>query len=792
MLTKGKIVKYLVVVVALLAVLACCLTSCSDPAVKDVKYVDGSLTKAVYNEGDTFDCAGAKLTVTYEDGTTKTVDVTATMTGTVVLKGVGEKDIAVSYTDEDGVSYTAYIPVTVVNTVKDNAIAGLRTDAVAAANLSDKGVLKLIGAYTALINDAATDEVAGLVEDFSEDVKEYVEKRDEVVAFVNSDENLANLYEQYKNKAKVEQANAIALLNTATDVSEFDEILEAYTSALAKLELEQKFYEGDYTPGEEGQIWQKIDLLNKIEVYRDIISENKDNALDVAKQKFYAEGYNKLADLDKYVYLAIDLSEVAKKVDEVYFNYVRTPIDDIYDALRDEKVEFVNGELLYKPFIDETANMTVLPTETIAKTLKTFIAAKLEEARALFGDAKVDEKMGAYHPVDAFYEDYTINLVTYRDNLYNAYDALIATQNAAKDVVAAINAIKNANTADVVAYQQAVMNAWNALKTWNDANGVLGAIVMPNFDTLNTTVASIAYDQLNEKGIFVFGLDADKKAVVADNWDSYAMDKEFVVTYMIPNIDDLFVASIVGERLYVEGLVASIKNPIIYSTDLTVDAKASIEAARAAYNNYAAKYADLLDNQTYFPVNADGAIAMKATIEKAEAEYQAIVDAANALIAEIKALKNAADITIADYISDGKDGALKIAYANYIKFTKEINHNYNDVIEVDGVEAKLLDCVKAYIALAWKEAKEVSGKMTITKALMEYLDKTNAETETDLRAGLVAVEKAQLEVLAQEEYDNANVDELLLISDFENAKLNLDEKAAELAKAIEAYYNANK
>ncbi len=70
---------------ALIAVLAMCLTACSGPAVKDVKYVDGSLTKAVYNEGETFDCAGAKITVTYEDGTTATVDVTAAMTGTVVL-----------------------------------------------------------------------------------------------------------------------------------------------------------------------------------------------------------------------------------------------------------------------------------------------------------------------------------------------------------------------------------------------------------------------------------------------------------------------------------------------------------------------------------------------------------------------------------------------------------------------------------------------------------------------------------------------------------------------------------
>ena len=151
MLTRGKTskfraVKYLVVVVALLAVLAMCLTSCG-AAVKDVKYVDGSLTKSVYNEGEIFDCAGAKITVTYDDGTTATVDVTPTMTGEVVLRGVGTRDIAVSYT-EDNVTYTAYIPVTVKNPVKDAAVAALSDNAAVKANPTDKGLVKLVEAYT--------------------------------------------------------------------------------------------------------------------------------------------------------------------------------------------------------------------------------------------------------------------------------------------------------------------------------------------------------------------------------------------------------------------------------------------------------------------------------------------------------------------------------------------------------------------------------------------------------------------------------------------------------------------
>ena len=824
MLTKGKnirVAKYLVVVVALIAVLAMCLTACSGPAVKDVKYNDGSLTKTVYNEGETFDCTGAKITVTYEDGSTKVVDVTATMTGTVVLKGVGEKDVAVSYT-EDGASFTAYIPVTVVNPTKDAAIAALKTDAVASANANDKGVQKLIDAYTALINDAATADVAALSTEYTAAVKAYVDAKAACLAVINDASLLENLYAQNIEKAVTIKADALVLYNTATEASAFAEIASAYELAIEKLIADQEFYEGNDSGN--GQIVDKIDLLYKIEEYAANIAERAEDVISVqtdpAKIEFYAQKYtnvlNKLDYFYKYTNLAIDLNKTAKMVEEFYIGVMRTPIDDIYDMLCDveTKVEITysdaaktliesvkittkndimaDGEgitVIPAPYVSENGTVA-LGTDTLAALLAKIQAAD-NAAIDEFGTTNFQNWMAAYKPFDAAETAAAINLMDYVEEFYNV-DAALA--NAQTDAVAVINAIAAINLSDdtktVAEKQQMILDAWTALINWNNAHKVLSAATAPVFAT--ESAAGSAYAIGYEKtfaGIYSLGLNGDGE--VAKAWSNYSLDKDFVVKYFIHNLDVLLDASVVGERIAVEELIADIKDPIIYSTDLTVDAKASIEAARAAYDKYETKYADRVDNELFFPVDANGNIVMKATIEAAEAEYQAIVDAANALIAKIDALKAAADITIGDYETtvDGmvRDGALKIAYNDFIAFTNETNHGYNDVITN---KAKLLDCVKAYIVLAWADAKDVEGSVTISGEYIRCVLLTNPETDTAIRADLFTLEKEKRAELAAENYDNSGVGELLLISDFEDALDELHETAKTLAGAITSAYEA--
>ena len=837
MLTKGKtskfrVAKYLVVVVALIAVLAMCLTACSGPAVKDVKYVDGSMTKAVYNEGETFDCAGAKITVTYEDGSTETVDVTAAMTGVVVLKGVGEKDVAVSYT-EDGTTYTAYIPVTVVNPTKDAAIAALKTDAVASANASDKGVQKLIEAYTVLINDAATADVAALSAEYTAAVKAYVDAKAACLAVINDGTLLDGLYVQNLEKAVAIKTDAMVLYNTATDASAFSEIAAAYELAIGKLIADQEFYEGNDTGN--GQIIDKIELLYKIENY---IVEIEERAAEVdaaqtdpAKQELYAAKYNavlkKFDYFYKYVNLAIDLNKTAKMVDEYYIGVMRTPVDDIYDILCDvettveityadakktiiESVKITSKEdvmadgagitVIPAPYVkDENGAVTGLGTDTVLAMLNKIandtvaIDSAYEKAVEEFGATNVDAWMTDYTPFGAD-ESVSIDLQDFVEEFYDVYEDIFDAQNDAKAVISAIDAIDlTDDTKTVVEHQADILAAWTALINWNTTHGILSNAVAPVFATETTdgSAYAIAYDK-TFAGIYTLGLN-DAGAVVK-TWSSYNLDKDFVLTYMIHNLDELLDASVIGERMDVERLIANIEYPLVYSTDLTVDSKADIDAARAAFDKYYEKYADLEDNELFFPVDADGNIAMESTIEKAEADYQAIVDAANALIAKITALPEASAITMGDYETsvDGMitDGALKIAYADYIEFTTAINAGYNDVIEVNGKEQKLLDCVRAYIDLAWEDAKHVEGKVTISGALLECIAKTNPETDTAIRTELSTLEETQRTTLAAKDYDNSTVGELLLISDFETALEQLHEDAEDLAAAITAKYDA--
>lgn len=70
-------------------------------------------TKTEYRLGETFDPAGAKITVTYSDDTTKVVDVTKEMCSAVDTSTAGIKQVTISYTEND-VTKTATLTITVV------------------------------------------------------------------------------------------------------------------------------------------------------------------------------------------------------------------------------------------------------------------------------------------------------------------------------------------------------------------------------------------------------------------------------------------------------------------------------------------------------------------------------------------------------------------------------------------------------------------------------------------------------------------------------------------------------
>ena len=77
-----------------------------------IEYVEGTLQKSHYKVGEMLVKDGAKLLVTYSDGSSRTVDVTDEMVGAMQMQRVGEQNVIITY-HEDGVTLFTVMRVTV-------------------------------------------------------------------------------------------------------------------------------------------------------------------------------------------------------------------------------------------------------------------------------------------------------------------------------------------------------------------------------------------------------------------------------------------------------------------------------------------------------------------------------------------------------------------------------------------------------------------------------------------------------------------------------------------------------
>ena len=109
--SKTRKFKYAAVALALLAVLVFCFASCGKATPTGIEYVAGTAAKVDYNQGETFDCTGAQIKVTYDNGAVETKDVTPEMVGNAPLT-LGVESVSVTYS-ENGATVIVNIPVTV-------------------------------------------------------------------------------------------------------------------------------------------------------------------------------------------------------------------------------------------------------------------------------------------------------------------------------------------------------------------------------------------------------------------------------------------------------------------------------------------------------------------------------------------------------------------------------------------------------------------------------------------------------------------------------------------------------
>lgn len=200
-------------------------------------------TKVQYEVGEKFDYTGAKVKVTYDDGTSEEVDVTAAMIDlySINFDSKGSKDITVTYTAEDGTTKTAVISVTVIDTLGDKKAAQIKVinDY---TNLTDSAIVALKATYINSVNGA--DDAA----DIDSIVKAY---KDAVDAYKKASETLTKAIADAKakiNGTKVDdipkslqptvasyKAMALSALELAGSADEAKGIADAYVAAVAEV-----------------------------------------------------------------------------------------------------------------------------------------------------------------------------------------------------------------------------------------------------------------------------------------------------------------------------------------------------------------------------------------------------------------------------------------------------------------------------------------------------------------------------------------------------------------------------
>ena len=812
MLTKGqnskfRAVKYVAMVLALVAVLAFCFTSCGKGEVLSAEYLAGTLDKDQYQAGETFDCTGAQMKVTYANGDVETVNVTKEMVGEQVLS------FGMSYVE---VTYSATVKCTLPVTVID-PYSNEKTQAIAAINAKDdvkngdKGVDALVAAYVNKIN-AATDK-AGIdaqVAAFDTALKAYVDGKAAALKKVEN-ADLKGLYEQFLLDVQNAQTLAITNIKAALSVDEADELAAAFEETIAKKLAEQTFYEGDKNNnGAGGQIAQKVEMITLIGKHIDkaenLIALIEENGLTDAlteKVNGYKDAIAKLELLKEKVRLAINLEDCETELAAITPT-LATSVDKIYDMIKD------GHTVLPAPYKADGTLETELEKDPTAKLLydaETLLNAAVTE----FGGDDVANTDNARNLVLDLIQSYQygdlpsekFDLLALLNDIYDKREDLDAKQ-AELSVQNAAVAAWGENNVPTVAEIRA---AWAALKLYGADTTIEGS------EAVLFTTKAYTGDGATTKGMFsafelvyVTSETEEGKAYEGiykvNKWSGYYVTKEDVVKYYFPALEALIdaTADAAEKADEVVKLVSDI-GPVVL-THGELDAAKRIAAAKTALEAFE-KYAPTLNDQ-------DDALSVaytqaKATYDAAVERYGDLEAARDALINEIKALGKPENIVIADYATDGKLYKARASWFafrtlnSYIPEGKEVPAYFTDVIddadlskEGDEYTAQLLACMKKYAELKFIEEIKVYAAYTISDRYVTAMENTEATKDqyNTFRSDLTAKQTELLKQLPEfnaSKYAEATLENIMTIS-------NNDVEASEtvvksLANQFVDYYN---
>ena len=754
MLTKEKrnrfrMIKYMAMIVALVAVFVLCLTACGKTVPTKLE-VTANPTKTAYNQGETFDFTGAKVKVTYENGKTEELDVTADMVGTIVFDTAGPKTIVIKFTAEGKtVEATLKVEVTDPNAgKKSSAINDLRNSAVMVANPADNGLANLLNEYIVAINAETSEEgIDNWVAEFYTKANAYVEKKNEYLAMVDVNTVIeaarqkisaelgddVSIFEKYKPTAESACTAAQKKIRAAANLEEAKSYVDEANDAVYQYLKVQVYVDRQLNK-------EKIELLTVIEYYQtygtkliDILEDREteiagmaDGAekerlagiVATAKDK-YSTAVQALKDVYHYILITEDLSAFTERISDALEDLV-TPMDQIYLILSAKNFVIVPAAYVK----DETSGAYTLGTDEIAAKIAE-MEAQIEAAKELFGtSAKAQKLLTNYTYSDEDGVRHEANLNTALADVKARHATRNEAQAAAVAVINAIEAAKaeNATETELNAAWEALRN-WGAGKSYGDMLSVV----------VTTMVNNVKFDKAFD-GAYTF----------PTTFDDYDMDKEHIITYYIYNFEDLLVATAEADAGRLEDIVNNIGQIIYTDVDDEIDTEKAILAAEEAIANYKDVYGE--DAYTAYCC-VDGEDVLGAKVAEKRAAYDQRVADAEAILALIEALKEktVAETQIEDY-AEGTD--LRNAYEMYVKFLAENTLEadtttttasytagtvFHDVL--DAERAELIDRVKEYVRKSTEDAR-VLGVATLSVAFKSHLEDFNAETQAALREQL--------------------------------------------------------
>ena len=789
--SKTRMAKYAAIVLALVAVLAFCLTSCGDAMPTGAEYVTGSATKTVYNQGESFDCTGAQIKVTYDNGAVETKDVTKEMVGDAPLT-LGMTSVSVTYT-EGGTTVIVNIPVTVNDPYaadKKAAIDAINANTDVTANTTDKGVNALVQEYTAKIN-AATDKAAidNTAADFVEKLGEYLDAKADILAEL-AGVSLDALHNQYKLRAEAARDVAADSIKAASTIDEANALLATYKTTVAKLLDEQKVFEGDINQDDiqgtvGGLIKDKIGVQIEIKNYEELVAKyavmlEMAYMLDEITEQNYEDTMEVYVsaqmDLEwwyEYVTLAESLDGVWAKIETEIIAKLRTPIDDIADKLDDGFTVFPISYLTNEAGeeIDETGDLLAWMEEKINLSTQKFGQTMTLWFIECYGRFEVDLS----ELFEVQWDASNVASIT-GGEIKVKYDDLndkrddAAKADGVNDKIDAVLALLAANPVDADALKLALEAAWTELNTWATDNGTMEITDLT--DPVNTLVFEKLYDS-----IYYVEL-TNGKWTNNGAWTDDLFDKDYVVTYFIPKLDQLIAAQKSYEITEIVLAFEEIGKVLLSYTDTTVDKGEEIAKVEEMIEDFITTYGEDEYKAQCTTLNRD----LTAETAAKRAEYKALQDAAKAANDAIVALKavraNASDVVLSDYAGEG---LLLNAYTLYKAFaalnTDDAGVAYTDVIEysdattVSGNQTYLIAAMDTYVEKAYAEQKKVQTDVIINAAWTARLnpedDKFIPTDDTLFRTALRDKKDAEINnIIATYAYDAStatyfNYDEVL-------------------------------